>query len=745
MMLLPVMRPPAIVAIHSLAGPSVDRYRVAEYSVDLRGDYRDPFDPEDIALDLHVVAPSGRRLNVPGFLYQPYRRTIGRATLPIPVSSTEAVAAGKASPTKTSEDAEIMAPAGRPEWRIRFAPTEAGRYRLDFVVHTRGGSSHRLSTLVAKQGKGGFVRVSPRDGRYFTLSDGSPYWPLGENLGWAGPHGTRDYEDWLPKLGAQGANWGRVWLSPHWTTYALEPKTMGQFDLGNAWRLDRVLSLAQANGVRLALCIDSYNVLRDRVSWPEWERSPQRLVVKKPVDFWTDPKAAQLYRNKLRYLVARYGASTATMGWEFWNEVDGVANYVTGPVRQWHSAMATYLHSIDPYGHPVTTSFGGNGEGAGDAGVFSLPSLDYTQSHRYDDPDMALGVFGAQARLGRMGKPHFVGEVGADASGDRGAEDPNGFQIHDPIWASLASGAGGAAMPWWWDSYIAPRNLYGLFGAAARFVKGIQFDREGFLAQTPKLSFLSHRPHPRRDAVPATDGVGWDPAPYNAPQTVRISSRGMVAPRLARVQQGVGNHPALHNPVTFETDLAYPTRLVVGVGDVSGYGGAALRIVRDGVTVVEKPFPDPDGDRDTTTLKKYAGDISVEVPAGKHRVTVENPGQDWFVATYRVVGALESTSPPLIGRAIVGRKTAIVWVRNEESTWQDLAAKRAIRHVPPSLITLFSLAPGRWRVEQWDTWAGRVVSTTVALVGRDGRANLPLPQIEGDLALKLRRLPTYKR
>lgn len=193
--------------------------------------------------------------------------------------------------------------------------------------------------------------------------------------------------------------------------------------------------------------------------------------------------------------------------------------------------------------------------------------------------------------------------------------------------------------------------------------------------------------------------------------------------------------------MTFETDLPRPTRLVVEVGDVSDYGGAALKIVRDGETVVERSFPDPDGERDTATLKKYAGEVSVEIPAGRHRVTVENPGQDWFVAGYRLVGALESAAPPLLSRAVVGRRTTIVWARNEDLTWQNVTARRAVPPVPPSFLGLTGLAPGHWRVERWDTWTGRIVATTRVAVGSDGRARLALPEIAGDVALKLSRTP----
>ena len=39
------------------------------------------------------------------------------------------------------------------------------------------------------------------------------------------------------------------------------------------------------------------------------------------VDFFTDERAKADYKNRLRYLVARYGYSTSVFAWEFFNEV----------------------------------------------------------------------------------------------------------------------------------------------------------------------------------------------------------------------------------------------------------------------------------------------------------------------------------------------------------------------------------------------------------------------------------------
>ncbi|RYG38929.1 hypothetical protein EON81_02245 [bacterium] len=724
-----------------LSGPKVAQYARAEMRVELTGPVRNAFDPAEVRLDARVTTPSGKVLIIPGFLFQPFTRKTGRMTRPIAISSTQALQEGKASPTETSEDGEILDAAGPKEWRIRFAPMEPGVHKVQLVWKTPGGTATlKPQNLVATARKGGFVRVSRRDPRYFTLSDNSSYWPIGTNLGWAGHRGTRDYDDWIPAFSKAGANWGRLWLAPHWTTLALERPGGGPIDLANAWRLDYVLGLAERNGMRLALCIESYNVLRDKINWPEWERSPLNKAnggpLARPADFWTDPEAARLFRAKLRYIVARYGASSSVMSWEFWNEVDGITDYDAAKVRTWHTQMAGHLKAMDPYRHLVTTSFGGYGAAAGDAETFKIPGLDYAQTHSYEAPDIAEAVDEANRRLGGLGKPHFVGEIGADTSGPREKEDLEGLQIHDPLWAALAVGDGGAAMPWWWDSYVYPQKHYTLFRPFADFIRGIAFDQEGFRRTAARVEFAHPPTAPeRKDITFVTGFPGWTPSVENSPRTIRITRQGADDRRpLSPFQQGTGNHADLHNPVTFEIDLPWPTKVVTEVSDVSGYGGAKLVATLDGKEVIRKDFPDPDGDRVTDSLKQFAGDYVIEVPAGRHTVRIENPGQDWFNASFRIVAAQERTGPPLRAWAVVGKSTAIAWIRQEDRTWRAVAVqKRPFLPVPPSILAFPGLK-GAWTAEVWDTRTGKILSRPPV---KEGRVNLPT--VESDLAVKLKR------
>lgn len=710
----------------SLSATNVERYSRIAVQLDLSATFDNPFDPDDIAVEARVRSPS-RSVVVPGFFTAPYRRELhgGR---------------------------EKLTRSGPPHWEVRFTPTEVGQHTLVIKVRDRSGQveSKQAHFLARASGAPGFVRVSPRDRRYFEFDNGRSYFPIGANVCWAYGRGTFDYDDWFAGYATNGGNYARLWLSPHWSTFALERPGkredglgLGQFDLGNAWRIDYVLDLAAARGLRLMLCIDSYNILRQKDGYPQWDSTPHNAAhggpLAHPTEFWTSGTMDTLYRHKLRYLVARYAADTAVLSWEFWNEVDIITGYRTGPVKDWHARMAAALRALDPYAHLITTSFAGT---PGDKAIDTLPGLDYVQTHHYNSPDLAITVARAQAQKSAYGKPHLVGEIGADSGGPRTKDDPLGLQVHDPQWVSIVTGAAGSAQPWWWDNLIHPRRLYPLFGAVARFTSDIDWPAEQFRGVAPRLEWQTKpNPLPRADHVFSGGPMTWSASEFNQPRRVQLTRDGAKGQLpLAALQHGVSNHPREHNPVTFDVDLPWPTRFEVVVGDVSGHGGAGLKITLDGDPVVMKTFEDPDGNKSGTTLKQYAGSYGVDVPAGKHTVVVENTGADWFMADYRFRNAVEQVSPPLVAWASVGAKTAVAWVRLEGRTWERVCArKETMSPCPPSVLVLPGVGAADWEVELWDTWNGRVIGSQQIRASDDGQMRVPLPVIETDVALKLRK------
>ena len=712
-------------SLGSITAPqSVSQLGVEELVVDAHGRYDNPFDPQDVSLDADVQAPSGVHYAVPGFFYRAYSRRLDGTT-------------------------EKLDPAQAPEWRLRICPPEAGQYRVTVRFKDRTGEATKDFTFEAAAANDhGFVGVSKQDRHYFAYGDGSSYFPIGANICWAGSRGTYDYDDWLPKYSAQGCNYFRLWLAPSWVTFAMEKPGpaaegagMGQFDLADAWRLDRVIGEATQKGMFAMLCIDSYNELRNKDAANWWEKTPQNQDNGGPLriwsDFWTNSKMDRLYQNKLRYLVARYSAYTHVFAWEFWNEVDIVRDFNVDAVRDWHQKMGDTLKALDPYHHLVTTSFS---DSLGSRSIDLIPQLDFVQTHFYG-PNLIGGLAYQQSRKSAWGKPHYVGEVGSDSSGPRLGEDAQGVQVHDPQWVSLASGAAGGAMPWWWDNLIDPNNLYPLFGALHRFTSGIDFPKEGLRAVDATLAYADpHTKAPPADLILESGVVSWQPDDANQPQSITIKNGKLTGPMPAGLLHGIRSHRDLHNPLTINYQSATPAKLEISIQEVSAYGGANLQVSLDGHQVVSRDFSIGENNPSSAAGHKYDGIIPVAIPAGVHRLTIDNQGNDWIRVGYRLPGVISKFSPPLAAWALAGNNVALAWICQAGRNWHSVVVdKRIPPPVPATQISIPGLASGTWRAEVWDTWAGRILSSTHLKVDVNGTATARLPLISSDVALKLLR------
>jgi hypothetical protein len=691
--------------------------------LDLSATFENPFDPADVAVDATVTPPTGRSYSVPGYFDRPYDR-------------------------KRVNGMEVSDPAGPPRWRLRLAALTPGLQRVTVTVRDRSGVVRKdFSFTATKPATSGFVRVSPRDHRYFESSDGRSFFPIGENLCWGGNQGTADYDRWIPALGNAKANWGRLWLSPAWTTFALERpgpssegRGMGQFDLANASRLDYVLGLADRHGVKLMLTIDSFNILRDRDGYNYWEQTPHNAANGGPLrtmdDFWTNAEMARLYRGKLRYLIARYGAYASVFAWEFWNEVDVIRDMKVEPVRAWHAAMSKTLKGLDPYHHPVTTSLG---ETAGRKEMERASGIDYYQTHHYSSPDLAATVAIQQARKASWGGPHHVSEIAADVSGDAHADkDKEGYQAHDPIWASVGSGSGASAAPWFWDSLIEPNRLYPLFTSVARFVDNVDYPGERFKPARPSFVYAGSTRGARQDLTVIGEPAVWNPDPLNRPQIRTIKDGKFVGGPITEMLHGIVNHPDWHNPISFQIRLDRPAQLEIEVGRVSGHGGAILQVEIDGRPVYKRDFTDTDAQK-TDDLGQYAGTYRVPISAGAHALKVENVGTDWFAASYHFIGiAPPSVHPPIDAWSIIGKTTTLGWARVAGRTWPRVVIyKNAPVTAPASIMRLDGLPAGAYQATLWNTWTGTPIKRFRVTATGAGTVRLPLPIFDRDLAFKL--------
>ncbi len=88
-------------------------------------------------------------------------------------------------------------------------------------------------------------------------------------------------------------------------------------------------------------------------------------------------------------------------------------------------------------------------------------------------------------------------------------------------------------------------------------------------------------------------------------------------------------HTHLRNPPTFVVNARGAATLAVRVRAVAATGARLVALV-DGQSVSETDLPDRDGKNDTDAAE-YERDIAVPIPAGPHRLTLDNTGADWLV------------------------------------------------------------------------------------------------------------------
>ncbi len=454
--------------------------RTLTLHVDLQGTWKTPFWQEEVALDALFRGPDGREVRVPGFYTQEYARKRAGA----------------------SPGMEVLTPAGAPEWQVRFLPESEGSYDVLFQAKDRAGKSveERRRIVVAAGQRRPFVRVSRTDPHYFELDNGEPYFANGLNVCWYRPTGgTYDYDRWFGRLSEAGGNFARLWM-PEWAQ-GFEWGRPGEYRLDRAWQMDAILRLAEEKGIRIKLCLENFRSFTAGNPYAKANGGPCDRVM----EFFTHPEAKRMWRNRLRYAAARWGYSPNLLAWEFWNEINCVAEGETDPatrynakvVQAWANEMAPYLRQTDAGRHLIVNSLGSFQL---EPELWASPQIDFAQMHGYWHPtlaasreqgkDMAQMMAERVAQIRGFGKPALFAEFGLvnDKWGlsPRVQDDPEGVHLHNGLWGAMMAGAAGTAHLWWWDNYVDPQELWGQFRGVAGFSAGVPWARQGFQPLTAR-------------------------------------------------------------------------------------------------------------------------------------------------------------------------------------------------------------------------------------------------------------------
>ncbi len=420
----------------------VNQYQKAEWQIELKSSWINPYDFSEIALDMVLTSPSGKKLTLPCYY-------------------------------ESGESGEESV------WKARFTPRETGEYKYQFEMKKKGKvvctNPEALFKVDASKAKG---FLNPNDMWTFRYDNGELFRGIGENICWE----SRDEDDskyfkslhedkrfnydyMLKKLAACDGNFFRVWmiywnLPVDWKTVknnARYQNSDSPYNESGMKRMDWLVHLCDSLGIHMMLALESHaGYMGDGWNMSSYNVAnggPARI----PLEFFTLSEARSQYKNKLRLMVARYGYSPAIAAWEFFNEIDN-AMYQGKPeeripdevITGWHNEMSTFLKEIDPYQHMVTTSISHRDV----AGMNDLKNIDINQKHIYKNTAAIPETIHSYTQ--KHNKPYIIGESGYEWDWSKNfndfADDMDG-DFKRGLWLGLFSPTPVLPMSWWWEFF----------------------------------------------------------------------------------------------------------------------------------------------------------------------------------------------------------------------------------------------------------------------------------------------------
>ena len=436
---------------------NIELYAKLELNIDLEATFTNPYDYDEITVSAFITKPDGTRDTIDGFY-------------------TESLVINQNTGTPQS--------IGSGKFKIRYAPYLAGMYRLALQVNDVNGqdqSNEILFEAIPGNNKGFIITNQTA---YLQYENGEQYIPIGENMCWQNNNIYFDYKGWIESLVTSGGNFLRLWHA-HWglgiewiSGWNNHPGLKKYNQVASAYQ-DWLFDYCAEKGVSIMLTLQHHGQVSTVVN-PNWNENPYNVTRGGPCintwDFFRNEEAKSLTKNRLRYIIARWGYSSSIMCWELFNEVEWTDNFMQyeEDIIDWHLEMAEYIRSKDVYDHLISTSFAND---VGGDRLWQNNLMDLTQIHYYGNTGnihQALAG-GAQKMVEKYQKPVMVGEFGLGSGDLTNSIDPTGIHLHNGLWAALFGGTIGTPMSWWWDSYIHPRDLYHHFIPISKIVRKLDF------------------------------------------------------------------------------------------------------------------------------------------------------------------------------------------------------------------------------------------------------------------------------
>lgn len=333
---------------------------------------------------------------------------------------------------------------------VRFCPEHTGewRYRIIVEIALEKFYSDTEWFTVLTNSYTPYLRVG-KNGRYFE-QEGDSYLPVGCNIPWPATNQSdeemwtkmhhrnhkgnigflhegyranylipRIYENYrsdFSRLADHGVNLFRTIMYP--TGTEIEWEKLGDYSdrLHMAWELDKTLELAEQKNVYLLWNLQihytyQFNQFAYHLRWC-WNTpmNGDSLCYKKligsnnPLDFFTNEEAKKYYKQRLRYIISRYGYSPNIAVFELFSEISNVGSnksdnsdhYLDGEnwkiYYEWQTEMGKYIKSLqNGKNHLLTCSFAG--EKSSKDPVYEESCFDIMSSNIYDFGEPGMGAW----------------------------------------------------------------------------------------------------------------------------------------------------------------------------------------------------------------------------------------------------------------------------------------------------------------------------------------------------------------
>jgi len=475
-----------VIDIDSSEIPKYSKYELG-IKLDPNTVINNPYDPEEISMELEFISPSGIVYNIFGFYMIPFDR-----------KDTE--------PYWEEVETDY-------KWRARFAPNEVGNwsYTVKFILNgVTNNTNESYNFTCVDSPNPGYLKVASNK-RYLEFENGRSFFGISEDLRAFNNNApaslsdcvssTRECENScyskntldidlksMKEFRQSGGNIVRVFIEPY--SYGIEWESLNDYTgrQNRASDFDKLVEEAYNSNTYIHFVLfNERQVIADECNneLSCWDNNPYNNTynLTDNVEFFTSVGAKETFKNRLRYIHARWGYSPAILAYALINEPElvgrikdgtypeGLPNYWnrTEDINSWILEMGTYLKSQYPT-HLMTVDY---------ANKPYIPFkeneiFDFTNTHFYNwDKNIEYQrSYLTQLHLDKYDRPFVLSEFGLTcwvSDGGRYLEILNG------IWSTAFTGAFSAAT--FYGSYAKHHNLcYGgdkvnLFKPLSNFMK----------------------------------------------------------------------------------------------------------------------------------------------------------------------------------------------------------------------------------------------------------------------------------